>query len=287
VQLDRQLDGTKYTMDDLRLLLGAASQVSVALSNARLHKESLENLRHRQDIEIGRQVQRALLPAGMPAVPGYEFAAHYEAARQVGGDYYDFVPLADGRLAVLLGDVEGKGVPAGLVMAKFGVEARVCLELEPDPAAAVARLNARMCRGGPGKFVTLAVAVLDPVAHTVTVVSAGHPSPLLLRAGGPVEEVVPDEVAGWMIGIPEGVAYESTTATIQPGDCLLVYSDGVSDAMDAGDRKFELDGIRAAAAADGTPAERLDRLVDALRRHSTDCDQTDDITAVCFRRTAE
>jgi serine phosphatase RsbU (regulator of sigma subunit) len=118
---------------------------------------------------LARRVQRTLLPPGPPDVPGYAFHAHYEPAYEVGGDYYDFIPLAGRRLAVLLGDVSGKGVAAALVMVKFSVEARVCLQTEPDAAAAVGKLNGLMTRAAmPDQFVTLAAAVLDPAAHTVT-----------------------------------------------------------------------------------------------------------------------
>lgn len=287
IQLDTRLDGVRYSPDDLRLLLGAACQVSVALSNARLHNESLATVRYRQDVRVGEEVQRALLPERMPGVPGYEFAAEYKAARQVGGDYYDFVPLPDGRLAVLLGDVEGKGVPAGLVMAKFGAEARVCLELEADPSAAVARLNDRMCRAGPGKFVTLAVVVLDPVSHTAVVMSAGHPSPLLLRRTGAIEEIVPEDSGGPVIGVAPGAEFPSACVGLEPGDRVLLYSDGVSEAMDANDQQFDLTGIRAAVSGAGGGVNAVaERLLAAVRSHAAGCDQSDDIALVCFGRTA-
>ena len=132
IQLDTPGDSRKFTPDDLRLLLGVASQASIALSNARLHRETLAFQRRARDLEVAQQVQRALLPHAMPVVPGYDFFAYYESAQEVGGDYYDFIPLPHGRLAAVLGDVAGKGVAAALVMAKFSVEARVALERDAD-----------------------------------------------------------------------------------------------------------------------------------------------------------
>ena len=289
IQLDTRADGRKFTPDDLRLLLGVASQASVSLSNARLHRESLTAQRRTRDLEVAHQVQRALLPHSLPDVPGYRFFAHYQAAQEVGGDYYDFVPLPGGRTAVLLGDVAGHGVAAALVMAKFGVEARVCLEAEADPAAAVTRLNAQMMRAGmPEKFVTLALAVLDPAAHTVTVVNAGHPSPLLLHAGGAVEEVAPAEYAGLPIGIADGYPYPCRPVRLEPGDRLLLFSDGVSDALGGNEQFFGAGGIRAAIGEAGScPRATGEHLVAALARHSAGCDPTDDITVVCFGRPAD
>jgi serine phosphatase RsbU (regulator of sigma subunit) len=219
-------------------------------------------------------------------VPGYGFYAYYESAQEVGGDYYDFVPLADGRLAVLLGDVTGKGVSAALVAAKFSVEARVCLETNSNPAAAVDRLNTVMMRAAvPGKFVTLAVAVLDPATHAVVVVNAGHPSPLLLRATEEVEEVASYDVSGLPIGIEEGTPYLSRSVRLEPGDRLLVFSDGVSEAMDANDRQFGTEGILSAVqVASNSPLATGENLLQALKRHVAGCGQSDDVTVVCFGR---
>ncbi|MBW3596027.1 MAG: response regulator [Planctomycetes bacterium] len=163
------------------------------------YSQSLEAARERLalDLELARQVQRGLLPLRLPEIPGYEFFAHYESAHEVGGDYYDFILLPRQRVAVLLGDVCGKGVVAALLMAKLSADARFCMLTEPDPAAAVTRLNSLMCQSGNDRFVTLAAAVLDPVNHTVTLVNAGHPPPLIYhRATRTVEEAIGDAMAG-------------------------------------------------------------------------------------------
>jgi serine phosphatase RsbU (regulator of sigma subunit) len=285
VQLDAGTDGRNFTTDDLHLLLGVASQASIALASAQWHRAALALQERTRTLEAAQQVQRAMLPRELPNVRGYEFFAHYEAAQEVGGDYYDFLPLPGGRWAVLLGDVAGKGVAAALVMAKFGVEARVCLESEADPTVAVNRLNALMARGGvPEKFVTLAAVVLDPSAHRAVVVDAGHPSPLLLRAGGTVEETTPEEAAGLPIGIDGGYQYESRTVALAPGDRLLLFSDGVSDSMDVGDRRFGTAAIRATVGVPFRPQATGQLLLRAVQRHAAGCEQNDDITVVCFGR---
>jgi serine phosphatase RsbU (regulator of sigma subunit)/pSer/pThr/pTyr-binding forkhead associated (FHA) protein len=289
IQLDAQEPEPKFTEEDLKLLVGVASQASVALCNARLHRDALVHQRRERELEIAHHVQRSLLPQHLPDVPGYQFYAYYQAAEQVGGDYYDFIPLPGQRLAVLLGDVAGKSVPAALLMAKFSVEARVCLETQPDPAAAVGKLNALMLRAtAPDRFVTLVAVVLDPAAHTATLVNAGHPSPLRFRSSADgVEEAAPVEVAGVPIGIAEGYRYTACELQFLPGDALLLFSDGVTDAADARGARFGISGIRAVLASGRLPPQDAgERLIQALKRHAFGCSQIDDITVVCFGRAA-
>jgi serine phosphatase RsbU (regulator of sigma subunit) len=218
-------------------------------------------------------------------VRGYEFYTYYEAAQEVGGDYYDFVPLPDSRLAVLLGDVAGHGVASALVAAKFSVEARVCLEKNPNPAAALDRLNSLMLKADmPEKFVTLLVAVLDPMTHVIVVVNAGHPSPLLLRTSGVVELAASDDVSGLPIGIAEGMAYMSREVRLDPGDRLLVFSDGVTEAMDARGEQFQEGILTALGVGSSSPVATGEQLLQAVKRHTAGCKQTDDVTVVCFGR---
>lgn len=288
IQLDTRADARKFTPDDLRLFFGVASQASIALGTARLHRRTLALQRRARDLEVAQQVQLALLPRSLPTLPGYSFSAHYAAAEEVGGDYYDFVPLPGGRLAVLLGDVSGHGVAAGLLMARFGAEARACLEALPDPAAAVARMNDLVLRAGvEGRFVTLAAAVLDPAAHAVTVVNAGHPPPLVRRADGTVEEATGEGASGLPLGVAEDQTYGTCEVRLGPGDAVLLYSDGVPEALDAGENQFGDDALRAAFAAAGrTPAAGVEALAAAVRKHGVGCEPNDDITLACFGRAA-
>jgi serine phosphatase RsbU (regulator of sigma subunit) len=287
IQLDAQGAKSKFTQDDLNLLLGVASQASIALCNARLHRELLARQQRERDMEVAHQVQMALLPQRLPDLPGYQFFAHYQSALAVGGDYYDFIPLPGGRLAVLLGDVAGKGVPAALVMAKFSVEARVSLQSEPDLSAAVNRLNALLMRAPVSdRFVTLAAVVLDPAAHTLTVVNAGHPSPLLVRrATGAVEEAAPADLRGPPVGVRDGYDYASREASLGPGDALVLFSDGVPDALCPLERPLGLKGAR--SVLEGGPfsaPEAGERLVQAVKQHAAGRPQNDDVTVVCFGR---
>ena len=247
IQLDSEGPKKKFSPEDLNLLLGVAGQASIALSNARLHRDSLLRQARVRDLELASKVQLAILPRRLPDIPGYDFYAYNKSAQEVGGDYYDFVPLPRQRLAVLLGDVAGKGVAAALVMVKFSVEARACLLTEPEPAAAVSKLNALMSKAAlADRFVTLAVAVLDPASHTIALVNAGHPSPLLFRraAGSPWKKRSPSRIAGPPVGIDDGHDYTSCQVALGPGDGLILFSDGVTEAQDAPGLQFRPKGIR-------------------------------------------
>jgi serine phosphatase RsbU (regulator of sigma subunit) len=285
IQLDTQDRTKKFTQDDLNLLLGVASQASIALENAKLHSDLLVRERLKRDLELAREVQRSFLPTQAPAVDGYEFYWHYEAAQEVGGDYYDFVPLPGGRLAVMLGDVAGKGVPAALLMAKVSAEARFFLLTESGPAAAISRLNRLLHEARlTDRFITVAAIAIDPREHVATVVNAGHLSPLIYRgATGTLEEAVSNEIAGLPIGVLDDQDYQSCQVQLAPGDSLLVFSDGVTDAMNVKNQPFHLKGIHSCLAGGKyTPRALGERLVRCVTQHAAGRSQHDDIALVCL-----
>lgn len=290
IQLDTQDRSKKFSKDDLELLWCVANQAAIAMENARLYEDAVKRERLKRDLELAQQIQLSFLPKCVPEVPGYQFGAFYKAAQAVGGDYYGFVPLPDGRLALAVGDVAGKGVPAALMMAKLSSETRYCLYTEPDAAAAVSKLNDLLASFAAenDRFVTMAMLVLDPTQHTVTMVSAGHPSPLLYRASASgLEEVVTNEVSGPPMGIMEGYTYESCQRVLQPGECLLAFSDGVTDAIDPKGTSFQkVGGIERAVQGAGQvlPQQLVDRFARALQTHAAGADQFDDITLVCLGR---
>jgi phosphoserine phosphatase RsbU/P len=254
------------------------------------YSQSLEAARERLtlDLELARQVQRGLLPLRLPEVPGYEFFAHYESAHEVGGDYYDFILLPGQRVAILLGDVCGKGVVAALLMAKLSADARFCMLTEPDPAAAVTRLNSLMCQSGNAdRFVTLAAAVVDPGSHTVTLVNAGHPPPLIYHlATRTVEEAIGDAMAGMPLGILDGFEYQSCQISLEPGDSILAFTDGVTEAMDADDLQLETKGVYDAVQGEAhSPRGLVEQVVKAVKKFAAGRSQSDDIAVVGFGRT--
>ena len=190
---------------------------------------------------------------------------------------------------MLLGDVAGKGVPAALIMVRFSVEVRAALLTEPDPAAAFGRVNSALQQlRQMDRFVTLMGVILDPAVHTVTLVNAGHPPPLLLRPGKVPVEAAPRASGGPAIGLFENASYTCCSQRLEPGDCIVLFSDGVTDAMSMSGRQFGRKGVEAAVRGCRTlPATVGQTLLDAINRHAANCSQSDDITLLCFGRTAE
>ena len=289
IQLDTQDQRKKFTQDDLKLLLAVAGQAAIALENARLHENLVARAGLERDLQLARRVQFSFLPKKPPQLADYQLAAYYEPAQEVGGDYYDFIPLPGPRLGVMLGDVAGKGVAAALLMAKVSADARFCMLTEPDPAQAVYKLNDYMQEAGLlDRFVTLAGGLLDPVAHRVTFVNAGHMPPLIYRrATGKIEEAVTRNQTGFPLGVADGIPYDAVTVALNPGDMVTMFTDGVTEAPNRQGEQFE-EGGRVPGTILGGPVTADDvarRLVAAVKQHTQGCKQHDDITVVCFGRT--
>jgi pSer/pThr/pTyr-binding forkhead associated (FHA) protein len=200
IQIDTLNQKARFTDQDLEVLVSVASQAAVAIDNAKMHEQVVAQRALQRDLELARRMQRTLLPSKPPNVPGYFFFDYYQAARQVGGDYYDYVPLPGGRHAVIVGDVAGKGVPAALLMARLSADVRFSLASEEDPAKAVQQINEGFAHHDwQDRFVTMIAAVLNPKTNELTMVNAGHMAPLLRRRGGAVEEIGED-AAGLPLG---------------------------------------------------------------------------------------
>ena len=254
------------------------------------YTRDLESARERiqHDLEMARGVQRSFLPLRLPDIQGYEFFAHYEPASEVGGDYYDFISLPGQRLAILLGDVAGKGVPAALIMAKLCADARFCILTEPDLATAFTRLNSLVCQSGiADRFVTLVAAILDPGSHTVTLVNAGHPPPLIRHhAARTIGEVIHNDAVGLPLGVLDGFEYVSSQVSLEPGDSILAFTDGVTDARNVQDLQLETEGVYAAVQGDAcSPRALVEQVVKAVKGFSTGRSQFDDISLLGFGRT--
>jgi serine phosphatase RsbU (regulator of sigma subunit) len=290
IQLDTQDTGKKFREDDVKLLTIVANLASVAIDKAQVHAELMGKQKQEKELEIARTVQLGFLPKTFPELPGYEFFAFYSPAQSVGGDYYDFLTLPGGRVAVVVGDVAGKGVAAALLMAKLSAEVRFCFLTEPDPARAMTLLNDALIRGGIGdRFVAFAAAIVDPAQHTVTLMCAGLEAPLRCR-DGELSEAISKRDSGFPLGLVPGNEYTAKVITLDPGDTVMVFSDGVSDAGGS-DNPFGRAGLTRACAQDtilcGTGVhETGSRVVKALTAHAAGRPQFDDIAFVCVGRGA-
>jgi len=290
IQLDTQDRSKKFGQDDLNLLMGVGNQASIALENAKLYRDVQARAQRDRDLHLAEEVQRGFLPQQLPVVPGYEFFAHYSPAQEVGGDYYGFVPLGPNRLAFSVGDVAGKGVAAALLMAKLSSDVRYCLLSEGDLTKALAKLNdlVYLSAGQMDRFITLAGALLDAGEHVVTLVNAGHVMPMIFRAAtGVLEDAMPKEVGGLPMGIMDGQTYDAHRLPLVPGDCLVLFSDGVEDAVSTRNERFKIDGVHAALKGEGlrTPHGIGERIVKAVKLHAAGRAQADDITLICVGRT--
>jgi serine phosphatase RsbU (regulator of sigma subunit) len=286
LQIDTSDPGAPFNQGDLDLLVAVAGQVGVAVENVRLYRGLLQREKFEQGARDARQVLKALLPERRPEVAGYEFWDDYEPALYIGGDYFDYVPTAQGRWAVALGDVAGKGMPAALLMAKLSAEFRLFVAQDPDPTTVVARLNRQLADAHlPDRFVTFLLAVLDVQAHTLTIVNAGHWPPLIRRADGRLDAVGFAE-SGTPLAVERDYPYEATTVALGPGDVAILYTDGVTEAMDVDDRCLGMERLRAAALSAPPRAPAVGAaIVQAVHRHSAGRPPSDDVTLVCLGRT--
>ncbi len=289
IQLDTQDKFKSFNQDDLKLLFAVAGLAAAALENARLHENLVSRAGLERDLKLARDVQKSFLPKSLPKVPGYEFYGHYEPAQEVGGDYYDFIPLIDGKWGVMIGDVAGKGVPAALMMAKVRAEARFCILTEESLAAAITKLNEHMEDAGTiDRFVTFGAAVVDPRRHQVTFANAGHFPPRIYRKAKQAFELGMDnDLGGFPLGVVQGIPYEEVTVELEPGDVVFQFTDGVSEAVNKEGKEFTIE--QATACLKDTPKNPkalVECLVNAVKQHAIGCKQFDDITVVAFGRMA-
>jgi serine phosphatase RsbU (regulator of sigma subunit) len=288
IQLDTQDRAKKFTSDDLQLLVAVSNQAAVAMENAKLHQETLDRQRIEQEMEYAKEVQRCFLPAELPKLVGYDFYAYYQAARTVGGDFYNFVQLPDHRVVIALGDVAGKGVPAALLMAKLSADVQTCVLSESDPVSTVCRLNDLMQDAGLlDRFVTLVLTVLSPVNHQLTIVNAGHLAPVLRHKNGELEELAKGDLAGLPLGVMEGYPYQALTVELKSGDSLMLYTDGISDSVNKKEEQFSQERVLQVVKNGPGGATALGKnLIQKVEDFSAGSIQADDITLVCFGRNA-
>ncbi|MCA8996797.1 MAG: SpoIIE family protein phosphatase [Planctomycetaceae bacterium] len=287
INIDTQNPLTQFKNEDLDILIAVAGQAAMSYESAKLLKSFVEKEKQDNEMNIARNVQHALLPEHLPEIDGYEFFASYDSAQAVGGDYYDIIPTKDGRIWIAFGDVAGKGVPASLVMSRMSSVVRSVSEFVTDASEAMARINDHMCaKAVEGRFVTFVLMILDPETHKLTVVNAGHMSPMIRKPDGTIEEF-DDEMIGLPIGVLEGFTFDQAEREIAPGETVLVYTDGVSEAMDPDNELYGMEQLREfVAKASPNPRELGIALREDVRRHAKGRPQNDDITMLAFGREA-
>jgi sigma-B regulation protein RsbU (phosphoserine phosphatase) len=247
VYVDNRLQAGIFTQADLELLTSIASSAAIAIENARLYQVAVEKGRMERELQMAREVQASLLPHETPQVPGWEFAARWQPAREVAGDYYDFIPVVFnlakgsepaqglGSLGIVIADVSDKGMPAALFMALTRSIVRASVGHAPSPADGIARANRLICTDSAGgMFVTLFYALLNPEAG------------LLCKQGDHAEQdqLIQLTRTGMALGVVADSSFEQRTVHLDPGDFVLLYTDGVTDATDAHLQDFGMERLR-------------------------------------------
>ena len=285
IQLDTRDQRNRFRQDDLEMLVSVACQAAFAVENAQLHESAMRDQAVRRELAVAHEVQRGFLPTSKPQIPEYDFFDFYEPASQLGGDYYDYIDLPGGRLAVVVADVSGKGISASLLMAKLSAETRYCLASDSDPAQAIGRLNRAFCDSAwEDRFVTMVLAVLDPRRHEVTIVNAGHLPPLW-RYGPNGVELVAEAQAGLPLGVERDVDYAPCGLPLSPGDSLVLYTDGITEAMNADDELYGFGRLMALLSSDVDRVGALgDRILADVKRFVGARSQSDDMCLTCFGR---
>jgi phosphoserine phosphatase RsbU/P len=285
VQLATRGLASQFKKDDLDVFVSVASQIAVAVENSFLHRELVKQRDLERELAFATQVQMGFLPRERPAVPGYEFYDFYEAALSVGGDYFDYVNLPDGRVVVSLGDVAGKGIPAALLMARLVSAARYHVLSKPHLGEALAVLNDEITDGSLGtRFITYVATLLDPATGDVAVANAGHLQPLVRRADGTVE-IMSTEHSGMPLGIVQKQVFDVEVVHLEPGDAILLYTDGVTEAMDGDGDLYRTSGITEYLRdAPASLEEMIEGLVVDVERFSGGGRQKDDLCIVALRR---
>jgi sigma-B regulation protein RsbU (phosphoserine phosphatase) len=280
-----------FGQDDLELIATFASSAAFAIENARLYQVAVDKGRMERELQVARQVQASLLPQQTPRLAGWDLAAHWLPAREVAGDYYDFVPLESlpgrgQRLGIVIADVADKGMPAALFMVDLRATLRASMYASHEPSHGIAHTNALLCADSTdGMFVTLFYAQINPENGEVTYVNAGHNPPCLVRSG---DRRAPEMLSrtGVALGVDPALPYEQKTIRLAQGDFLLFYTDGVTDALNAAGQEFGLERLQQAVLANRkkNASGLIGALVGELKAYVGATDPFDDITLLALRR---
>jgi sigma-B regulation protein RsbU (phosphoserine phosphatase) len=282
--------GAPFSQNDFVVFKSIAEQSAFALYNAIIYSEANEKKRLDHDLEIARDIQRILLPAESPNVSGFEINGMNIPARQVSGDYFDYIKVDEERLGVAIADVSGKGVPASLIMAICRSVLRSQAIGNPSPADVLQKVNRQLYPDiKEDMFISMAYLVLDHAHNSVTLARAGHDAPMLYTQKTQI--VTPLKTPGMVVGIDSGDVFDRLTkdvaVMIEPGDCILLYTDGITEALDNEGNEFGLERMMEAfrTSAKKGPQAIVSRLIDDLRNFVGSTPQNDDITLIAIRKT--
>ncbi|HET6424178.1 MAG TPA: SpoIIE family protein phosphatase [Planctomycetaceae bacterium] len=287
ISIDTQNPFNQFKEDDLDLLVAVAGQAAMSYESARLLVTAVEKQKQDREMGIAMDVQRALLPTEMPKPHPWEFFASYDTAQAVGGDYFDCMLMPDGKkVCFAFGDVAGKGVPASLVMSKISTVVTITMNFLTDVQEAACRINDQMCtKAVEGRFVTFIIGIIDPETGDLEFVNAGHMPLMIRKVDGTIVEIG-EEAVGVPLGVMEGFPYDVVKCKLEPGETIVLYTDGVSEAMNPNSDLYGMERLRALVhTSNAGKAEELGKTILAdVRKFANGRPQNDDITIMVIGR---
>ena len=282
--------GAPFSQGDFVVFKSIAEQSAFALYNAIIYSMANEKKRLDHDLEIARDIQRILLPAEAPAINGFQISGINVPARQVSGDYFDYIRVDDERLGVAIADVSGKGVPASLIMAICRSVLRAEAARNPSPADVLRKVNRQLYPDiKEDMFISMAYLILDHQRDGVTLARAGHDAPLLYKRHS--QTVTPIKPPGMVVGIDSGNVFDRLTTDfavpLERDDCLILYTDGVTEALNTDGDEFGLDRMIQSVRASATDGAQtiVKRIIEDVRNFTGSVPQNDDITLIAIRKT--
>jgi len=280
IQLDSLDHRNRFKPEDLDLLASVAGQAGIAIDNAQLHDEVVQMRVLERDMELASQVQQSFLPQKAPHCDKYQFTHFYQPADKVGGDYYDYVTLPDGRIVVVLADVVGHGMAAAMQTAQLSAALKFSLVTKSEPAEAIFELNQTLSEGSlPDRFITFCMLVFHPDSSKMTIVNAGHMPPILIRASEEPVELGADVRAVPLL-IMDDFEYQAVDVDLQKGDRVVMYTDGINESINANDEEYGFDRLVAQVRGAQSGTELTERLIDDVRHFAGGVPQKDDICLV-------
>ncbi|MDX6384918.1 MAG: phosphoserine phosphatase RsbU/P [Blastocatellia bacterium] len=287
IYADSPLAEGRFTEDHLKVLTTLASVAAIRVENARLTEEQMERERLEREQQVASEIQQRFLPASAPIVPGYELQGISFPCYEIGGDYYDFIHREDGKLVVALGDVSGKGTAAALLMSSLHAAVHAQADIHNSLAKTIGAVNRYLVESIPAnRFVTLFYAELDPKDGALAFLNAGHNPPLIVHSGGTMEQLA---AGGLPLGIMPNADFREGHTQLHPGDVLVIYSDGVSEATNPAGEEFGPTRLYEVVARnlDASAGGIRDRIESALTKFCQGTPAADDITLVICKRLAE
>ncbi len=281
--LSSKVAGFRYSSEDITFLSTMANQIVVAMENAELYTEAIEKQRLEEELSVAKQIQIGLLPRSLPEMKNFKFAAFIEPSRQVGGDFYDFIPISDGRFGVVIADASGKGVPAALLIARMQAVLQSEAKTGKDLSQIITSVNRFIFEStSADRFATAFYCEIDDKNRKLYYCNAGHNYPILVHKDGTIETL---EKGGLLLGVFNDSKYEMAQADMAPGDLLLLYTDGINEAKDKDDKEFgEHRLIQVVKEFRSHPSEIIcSNIVKNVKQYAAGIEDMDDMTLVVIK----